>query len=121
MRIVLADPSRTIVRIVSEIVRGDGHEVLGFTDGRKALACLESDAAVRALITSVQLESISGLELCAAARQFAGTRRPLYVMLMSSSDDRDIIVRGLDTGADDFIHKPPMSKSFARACEWPIV
>lgn len=28
-------------------------------------------------------------------------------MLMSSSDDRDIIVRALDTGADDFIRKPP--------------
>jgi two-component system cell cycle response regulator len=107
MRIVLVDQSRTIVRIVSELVQADGHEVLGFSDGRQALACLESDRDVRALITSVQLQSLSGIELCAAARQLAGTRRPLYVMLMSSSDDRDIIVRALDTGADDFIHKPP--------------
>jgi two-component system, cell cycle response regulator len=107
MRIVLVDQSRTIVRIVSELVQADGHEVLGFTDGGKALACLESDTDVRALMTSVQLESISGLELCTAARHLAGTRRPLYVMLMSSSDDRDIIVRALDRGADDFIHKPP--------------
>ena len=107
MRILLVDQSRTIVRIVSELVQADAHEVLGFTDGRKALACLESDPEVRALITSVQLDSISGLELCAAARQFAGTRRPLYVMLMSSSDDRDMIVRALDRGADDFIDKPP--------------
>jgi two-component system, cell cycle response regulator len=107
MRIVLVDQSRTIVRIVNELIRADGHEVLGFTDGRKALACLESDDDVRTLITSVQLESLSGLQLCAAARQIAGTRRPLYVMLMSSSDDRDIIVRALDQGADDFIHKPP--------------
>jgi diguanylate cyclase (GGDEF)-like protein len=107
MRIVLVDQSRTIVRIVSELVEADGHEVLGFTDGRKALACLGLDSDVRALIASVQLESLSGLELCAAARQLAGTRRPLYVMLMSSSDDRDIVVQALDRGADDFIHKPP--------------
>jgi two-component system, cell cycle response regulator len=107
MRIVLVDQSRTIVRIVSELVQADGHEVLGFTDGRKALACLNLDSEVRALIASVQLESLSGIELCAAARQLAGTRRPLYVMLMSSSDDRDIVVQALDRGADDFIHKPP--------------
>jgi two-component system, cell cycle response regulator len=107
MRIVLVDQRRTIVRIVSELVQADGHEVLGFTDGRKALACLGSDADIRALIASVQLESLSGIELCAAARQLAGTRRPLYIMLMSSSDDRDIVVQALDRGADDFIHKPP--------------
>jgi two-component system cell cycle response regulator len=98
---------KTIVRIVSELIQADGYEVLGFTDGRKALACLGLDSDVRALIASVQLESLSGIELCAAARQLAGTRRPLYVMLMSSSDDRDIVVQALDRGADDFIHKPP--------------
>jgi two-component system, cell cycle response regulator len=107
MRIALVDQSRTIVRIVSELVQADGHEVLGFSDGRKALACLGSDTDVRALMASVQLESLSGIELCAAARQLAGTRRPLYIMLMSSSDDRDIVVQALDRGADDFIHKPP--------------
>jgi two-component system, cell cycle response regulator len=107
MRIALVDQSRTVVRIVSELVEADGHEVLGFTDGRKALACLGLDPDVRALIASVQLESLSRIELCPAARQLAGTRRPLYVMLMSSSDDRDILVQALDRGADDFIHKPP--------------
>ncbi|TMJ34966.1 MAG: diguanylate cyclase [Alphaproteobacteria bacterium] len=107
MRIVLVDQSRTIARIVTELVRADGHQVLAFADGRKALACLECDNDVRCLITSVQLESLPGIELCAAARELAGSRRPLYIMLMSSSDDRDIIVRALDRGADDFIHKPP--------------
>jgi len=48
MRIVLVDLSRTIVRIVSELVAADGHEALGFTDGRKALACLDANADVRA-------------------------------------------------------------------------
>ena len=107
MRIALVDQSRTIARIVSELVAADGHEVLGFTDGRAALACLEADTEIRALITSVQLGDLSGIELCAAARELAGSRRPLYVMLMSSSDDRAVVVKALDRGADDFIRKPP--------------
>ena len=105
MRIALVDQSRTIARIVSELVAADGHEVLGFTDGRAALACLEADTEIRALITSVQLGDL--FELCAAARELAGSRRPLYVMLMSSSDDRAVVVKALDRGADDFIRKPP--------------
>jgi two-component system, cell cycle response regulator len=107
MRIVLVDQSRTIVRIVSELIQADAHAVIGFTDAHKALACLAADPEVRALIASVQLHSLSGIELCAAARQMAGSRRPLYVILMSSSDDRDIVVQALDRGADDFIRKPP--------------
>jgi DNA-binding response OmpR family regulator len=43
MRIVLVDQSRTIVRIVSELVRADGREMIGFTDGEQALAYLKSD------------------------------------------------------------------------------
>jgi diguanylate cyclase (GGDEF)-like protein len=107
MRIALVDQSRTIARIVGELVAADGHEVLGFTHGRAALACLEADTDIRALITSVQLGDLSGIELCAAARELAGSRRPLYVMLMSSSDDRAMVVKALDRGADDFIRKPP--------------
>jgi two-component system, cell cycle response regulator len=107
MRLALVDQSRTIVRIVTDLVAADGHEVLGFTDGRKALACLRADPDVRALITSLQLESLSGIELCAAARQLAGPHRSLYIILMSSSDDGNIAVQALDRGADDFIRKPP--------------
>ena len=107
MRIALVDQSRTIVRIVTDLIQADGHEVLGFTDPRSALAELGADSEIRALVTSVQLESLSGIELCTAARELMGTRRPLYIILMSSSDDKEIAIRALDCGADDFMRKPP--------------
>jgi diguanylate cyclase (GGDEF)-like protein len=110
MRVALVDQSRTIVRIVTELVQADGHEVLGFTDARSAFAALAADADIRALITSIQLQSLTGIELCAAAREMVGTRRPLYIILMSSSDDKDIAIQAiqaLDCGADDFMRKPP--------------
>jgi diguanylate cyclase (GGDEF)-like protein len=107
MRIALVDQSRTILRIVTDLIRADGYEVLGFTDARSALSAVGADSGIRALVTSVQLESLSGIELCAAARRLVGTRRPLYIILMSSSDDKEIAVRALDCGADDFMRKPP--------------
>ncbi len=117
MRIALVDQSRTIVRIVTELIQADGHEVLGSTDARNALATLAADPDIRALITSVQLQPLSGIELCVAARQMVWRRRPLYIILMSSSDDKHIAVQALDCGADDFMRKPPdKEKSCARAC-----
>src|SRR5262245_8156296 len=59
------------------------------------------------MITSSQPISISGIELCSAARKLSGSRRALHVILMSSTDDYYLAVTALDNGADDFIHKPP--------------
>ncbi|MGA8610228.1 MAG: diguanylate cyclase [Xanthobacteraceae bacterium] len=108
MRIVLVDPSRAVQRAMRELIAQGGHEVLSFYEGQKALDCIKVDADVRALITSVQLPDISGLELCSAARRLAGSRRPLFIIVMSSTEDFGLVVKALDNGADDFIPKPPM-------------
>jgi diguanylate cyclase (GGDEF)-like protein len=109
MRIVLVDSSRTVLHIVTDLIRQGGHDVRPFTDGREALECVKTDSEVRALITSLAPHSISGVELCAEARAFAGHRRPLYIILMSSSDEHKNVVQALDNGADDFMHKPPIA------------
>src|SRR3974390_343848 len=109
MRVVLVDSSRTVLHIMADLVRQGGHDVQSFTDGRDALGYLMANCEVRTLITNMAPHSISGVELCAEARAFAGNRRPLYIILMSSSDDHQSVVRALDNGADDFIHKPPVA------------
>lgn len=110
MRIVLVDPSRTVHRIVTRLVEPDHHDVKPFTDGRAALDYIKTDPEVRALITSSEPGSMPGVELCAAARALASDDRPLYILLMSSLDERMILVKALDSGADDFIHKPPVAE-----------
>lgn len=110
MRVVLVDPSRTVHRIVTQLIEQDQHEVKPFTDGREALEYLKSDTDVRALITSAEPGSLPGINLCAEARALASDHRPLYILLMSSIDDQSILVRALDHGADDFIHKPPVAE-----------
>lgn len=110
MRIALVDPSRAVQRAMTNLIAQDGHEVVAFNEGSKALDCINSDARVCALITSVQLPDISGLELCSAARKLAGSRRPLVIVVMSSTQDFALVVKALDNGADDFIHKPPFAE-----------
>jgi two-component system, cell cycle response regulator len=108
MRIVLVDPSRAVQRAMRDLIAQGGHEVLSFYEGQKALDCIKVDSEVRALITSVQLPDISGLQVCSAARRLAGSRRPLFIIVMSSTEDFGLVVKALDNGADDFIPKPPM-------------
>jgi DNA-binding response OmpR family regulator len=110
MRIVMADPSRTVLKIVTRLLEDGMHEVRAFADGRKALDCIRTDHEVRAVITSAELPSLSGIELCSQARHLAGSHRPLYILLMSSSNDHRFLVKALDNGADDFICKPPVAE-----------
>ena len=109
MRIVLVDPSRTMRLFVRRLLEARGHEVFPFTDGAQALDCMRSDNEVAALITSVELDGMSGLELCWETRVLAGRDRPIYVILMSSSTDKSLLGEALDSGADDFISKPPVA------------
>ncbi|MER2604193.1 MAG: diguanylate cyclase [Siculibacillus sp.] len=115
MRIVLAEPSRIGLRLMTEMLTAGGHRVLPFNDGNAALDCLRGDETVDVLMTSFEVPGLSGLELCWEARLLAVTGRPLYVIAMSSSHDRDRLVEALDSGADDFITKPPIAAElFAR-------
>lgn len=107
MRIVLVDPSRAVQRAMTGLIAPDQHDVLSFCAGHDALECVRTDANVRVLITSVQLPDISGIQLCAAARKLAGSRRALFIIVMSSTDDYGLVIRALDNGADDFVRKPP--------------
>jgi diguanylate cyclase (GGDEF)-like protein len=110
MRIALVDPSRTTRLIVGRMLEARGHEVLPFSDEIEALAQLKADTSIEALITSAELKHMSGVELCWEARLVATCRRPIYVLMMSTQYDQRSLIEALDSGADDFIGKPPLAE-----------
>jgi two-component system, cell cycle response regulator len=110
MRIALVDPSRTTRLIVARMLEARGHEVLPYSDELEALAELKTDHGIEALITSGELKHMSGVELCWETRLLATCRRPIYVLMMSSQYDQRSLIEALDSGADDFIGKPPLAE-----------
>jgi len=110
MRVVLVDPSRTVLKCVARLLAAREHEVRAFTDGQAALDCIRSDLKVGAVIASAELGALSGIELCWETRLLATCDRPIYVILMSSSKDRQKLIEALDSGADDYIGKPPVAE-----------
>jgi diguanylate cyclase (GGDEF)-like protein len=107
MRVVLVEPSAPAAALVGRMLEARQHEVRTFADGHEALACIKSDPGVGALITAPQPQSISGLDLCRETRLAAGSRRPIYVILMSSSASEDRLAVAIDHGADDILNNPP--------------
>ena len=107
MQIVIVDSSRVVLRIIASLLEPRGHAVEAFTDSEEALAHLTATPSVRVLITSLETRPLSGLELCWSARLLAEERRPLHVITMSSARNIRNLAEALDSGADDFIDKPP--------------
>ena len=107
MRIALIEPSRTIRRIVTGIIKPWGHEVHSFMDAPEGLAFLQAEKDIRAVISSVKLGPMCGIQLAGEARALAGVERPLYIILMSSNAERARMNQAFENGADDFISKPP--------------
>src|SRR6266705_3820026 len=113
MRVVVVDPSRTVLKFIARLLATRNHEVRTFFAAREALECVRSDLSVGALITSDELlpmSEMSGIELCWEARLLATCRRPIYIILMSCDRDQHKLIEALDSGADDFIGKPPVAE-----------
>lgn len=107
MHIVIVDSSRVVLKIIAALLEPRGHTVSVFTDSAAALGFVTDTPSVRVLITSLEVRPVAGLELCWAARLLAEARRPLYVVTMSSARNARNLAEALDSGADDFIEKPP--------------
>ncbi|MFF8801823.1 MULTISPECIES: diguanylate cyclase [unclassified Methylobacterium] len=107
MHIVIVDSSRVVLRIVAGMLEPRGHVVSQFTDSTEALTYVAENPKVRALITSLEVRPLSGLELCWSARLLAESSRPLSIIAMSSARNARNLAEALDSGADDFIDKPP--------------
>jgi diguanylate cyclase (GGDEF)-like protein len=110
MRIVVVDSSQVVLRIIGSLLEAREHTVHEFTESDAALRFIETTPDVRVLITSLEVRPLSGLELCWSVRLLAEDRRPLHIIMMSSANSVHNLAEALDSGADDFIEKPPRAE-----------
>ena len=112
MRILLVDASPMVMRIVAAQLKAGGYLVEMTTDGLEAFALIRNNPDIDTLITSIELSSLSGFELCWEARLLSTERqRPFHIIVMSSNTDDAKLSEALDSGANDFIHKPPTANA----------
>jgi two-component system phosphate regulon response regulator PhoB len=91
----------------------EGFRVERAADGEEALLRV-SEEPPDLVVLDWMLPKVSGVEVCRQLRAGAETRRTPVLMLTARGEEGDK-VRGLDTGADDYVVKPfSMSELVAR-------
>lgn len=102
--ILLVEDEKAIATMVRYNLERQGFAVRESADGEEALAMVGEDPP-DLIILDWMLPSVSGLEVCRRLRRSKGTRTLPIIMLTARTEEEDR-VRGLDSGADDYVPKP---------------
>jgi CheY-like chemotaxis protein len=105
MQVLIADDDPISARILDATFRRWGHEVIITRDGQAAWEVLQRENAPKLAIIDWVMPGLEGPEVCRRVRAMARPV-PTYIILLTSKDQADDVVRGLESGADDYITKP---------------
>lgn len=103
-KLLLVEDDPALSELLEFRFQGEGYEVHVTDDGDEALI-LAQENVPDLIILDWMIEGTSGIEVCRQLRRNKATANVPIVMLTArgAEDDR---VRGLDTGADDYVTKP---------------
>jgi len=105
LQVIIADDDRLSRRILEDRCREWGFEVLTAQDGNQAWELYLNEDAPRIFLLDWVMPGISGVELCAKIRQSPQSSYS-YIVILTSLNDPDHVIQGLEAGADDYITKP---------------
>jgi two-component system alkaline phosphatase synthesis response regulator PhoP len=109
-KVLIADDEPDILEILKYNLVAEGYEVVTAKDGDEAL-----EKARRAqpdlVVLDVMMPKKTGVEVCQIMRSQPMFKETLIIFLTAVNDETSQI-RGLETGADDYVSKPVSPKVF---------
>ncbi len=102
--IYLVEDDENIRELVLYALASSGYQGRGFAEGGAFLAAVEKEPPDLALL-DIMLPGESGLGLLERLRKDPATKKLPVIMLTAKTSEYDR-VKGLDSGADDYISKP---------------
>ncbi len=103
-QILLLEDDGTLVELIRYNLESEGFDVISTPDGEEALLLAEEESP-DVVILDWMVENLSGIEVCRRLRRRAETASLPIIMLTARAEEGDRI-RGLETGADDYVTKP---------------
>ena len=103
-KVLVADDREEIRVLLTRMLEAQGYVVVSAPDGRQALADFAHFQPDLVLL-DVEMPQLNGFEVCRQLKSNAETRLTPVVLItgLAGTDDR---IRGIQSGADDFLSKP---------------
>jgi two-component system, NtrC family, sensor kinase len=102
-KLLAVDDSETYLQELAGALQGDGYEVVLARSGEEALELLAVQS-VDCILLDLLMPGIGGEETCRRVKTVP-VMRDIPIVMLTSLEDRDAMIKGLDAGADDYIAK----------------
>jgi len=105
-KILVVDDEPRVVRLVSEVLKAVGYQVVAAATGEAAMERLALEQPDLVLLDILLPRGPDGYEVCQRIREFSNTP---VIMLTAKARESEML-RGFDVGADDYLTKPFSAK-----------
>lgn len=102
MKLLIVEDKKTICNTIARHLKDEGYTVDTCFDGADALAYIEG-TEYDAIILDIMLPGVDGITVL---RTIRGQKLKTPVLLLTAKSSVEDKVRGLDSGADDYLTKP---------------
>lgn len=103
-KVMIIDDDKFMVKVISDCLEREGYEVFGANDFSSAMELIYH-VTPDIILLDVILPKMNGYEICRLLRNDTRTSH-LPIIMLTSRDQVQDKVAGLDAGADDYITKP---------------
>lgn len=103
-KILIADDEPDILEIIQYNLVKEGYTVIPARDGDEALTKAKQQQP-DLIILDIMMPKKNGVEVCAILRSMPAFKETLIIFLTALNDE-DSQIKGLETGADDYVSKP---------------
>lgn len=102
--VLVVEDDVALCELLTWNLSAEGYEVRSTGDGEEALLMVREQAP-DAIVLDWMIEQIPGIEVCRQLRKDKETAQIPVIMVTARGEEEDLI-RGLKTGADDYMTKP---------------
>jgi two-component system cell cycle response regulator len=106
MKLLVADDDSISRMVMQRIVQNFGYEVVLAENGRSAVDILSRSDGPRLALVDWMMPKLDGPGLCREVRELQRDGGYIYIVLLTSKQNSEDIVAGLEAGADDYLTKP---------------
>jgi two-component system, cell cycle response regulator len=111
LRVLVVDDDPAIRTVLRTLLAKAGHEVFEAANGQQGLE-MAIEVAPQLMILDWIMPEMDGLEVTRALRQ-TKIGRSIYVLVLTSLEDDEDLIKAFEAGIDDFMSKPLRSRVLA--------
>ncbi len=102
--VLIVDDEQDLVSLLEMRLKSEGYKPLGVYTGKDAVKALES-RSIDLVLLDLMLPDMDGIEVCRKIRANPEYNK-IPILILSAIGQKEMVVQGLDEGADDYVTKP---------------